>query len=65
MGVSLAWLGHEVGVSGQQIRKYERGDNRIGFSMLVRICHVLGCRAADLVHELEPMDGKGTSGERK
>jgi transcriptional regulator with XRE-family HTH domain len=34
-------LGHELGVSFQQVQKYEKGVNRIGSSRLVEIARIL------------------------
>jgi transcriptional regulator with XRE-family HTH domain len=41
MGMSQEALGKEVGVSFQQIQKYERGSNRIGASRLYDFSRVL------------------------
>jgi transcriptional regulator with XRE-family HTH domain len=35
-------LGEKLGITFQQIQKYEKGTNRIGGSRLVDICNVLG-----------------------
>jgi len=40
-GMSQQTLGERVGVSFQQIQKYERGSNRMGSSRLVQIADVL------------------------
>jgi len=40
-GWSLAALGQAVGVTFQQIQKYEGGINRVAASTLFRIAHVL------------------------
>jgi transcriptional regulator with XRE-family HTH domain len=40
-GLTQGQLGREVGVTFQQIQKYERGANRISASMLVRISRTL------------------------
>lgn len=40
-GLSQQALGERVGVSFQQIQKYERGTNRMGSSRLVQIADVL------------------------
>jgi DNA-binding Xre family transcriptional regulator len=51
--MTLADLGARVGLSAQQIHKYEHGANRISFSTLVRVCRVLDCPLSDLVAEVE------------
>jgi len=40
-GVSQAQLGTSIGVTFQQIQKYERGANRISASMLLRVSKIL------------------------
>src|SRR5690242_15239466 len=52
-GLSQTQLAERIGVSFQQVQKYERGANRVSFSMLVRICEALACRVPDLVAEVE------------
>lgn len=41
-GLSQADLGEKLGVSYQQIQKYERGTNRVSVDTLVRMGRVLG-----------------------
>ena len=48
-GLTLRRLGDAVGLSYQQIQKYERGDNRISASMLVAIGRVLKCPMTDFL----------------
>jgi len=55
-GLSQSTLGEAIGVSFQQIQKYERGANRVSFSTMVRICQALGCNVADLAAEVEQLD---------
>lgn len=40
--ISQAELGEKLGVSFQQVQKYEKGANRIGASRLFDLSHVLG-----------------------
>jgi transcriptional regulator with XRE-family HTH domain len=54
-GLSQSGLGEAIGVSFQQIQKYERGANRVSFSTMVRICQALGCHVSDLVAEVEQL----------
>ena len=44
LGMSQSELGRKVGVSFQQIQKYERGANRIGSSRLHQIAAALGVK---------------------
>ena len=59
-GLSQSALGDAIGVSFQQIQKYERGTNRVSFSTMVRICEALECHVSDLVAEVEQL-GPGKS----
>jgi transcriptional regulator with XRE-family HTH domain len=51
-------LAQVIGVSTQQVQKYESGVNRISASMLVRVAEALDCRVGDLTGEAP---GKGDS----
>jgi len=46
LGISQTKLGDAIGVTFQQVQKYERGTNRIGSSRLQMIAGVLGVTAA-------------------
>lgn len=41
LGVSQAWLADHLGLTFQQVQKYERGSNRISASKLYQIASVL------------------------
>jgi transcriptional regulator with XRE-family HTH domain len=41
LAMSQANLGNALGLTFQQVQKYERGTNRIGASRLQHICHIL------------------------
>ena len=47
-GMSQALLGEKIGVSFQQVQKYEKGANRVGASRLSQIASVLGISVGDL-----------------
>ena len=53
LGMSQEKLGTAVGLTFQQIQKYERGFNRVSFSRLVDIAHALDCRVVDLIGDLD------------
>ena len=53
IGVSQGQLARAIGVSFQQVQKYERGTNRVSFSRLMEIVGALGCELADLAEGLE------------
>ena len=53
MGVSQGALADAIGLTFQQIQKYERGFNRVSFSRLVDIAHALDCRVVELIGDLD------------
>jgi transcriptional regulator with XRE-family HTH domain len=48
LGVSQQDLGEKLGVSFQQIQKYEKGVNRVATGRLIQICQALQCDLTDL-----------------
>ncbi|WP_283808829.1 helix-turn-helix transcriptional regulator [Tardiphaga sp. P9-11] len=59
-GLSQAALGDAVGVSFQQIQKYERGTNRISASTLFAICQFLDCPIEKMFADLAPTPKRPT-----
>lgn len=53
LGLSQDDLASKVGLTFQQIQKYERGANRVSFSRMVEIARTLKCRVQDLVGDLD------------
>src|SRR5580658_7526362 len=53
LGISQTALADSIGLTFQQIQKYERGFNRVSFSRLVDIAHALSCRVIDLIGDLD------------
>ncbi len=51
--MSQTALGEQVGVSFQQIQKYERGANRISASVLFQIAKTLGVAPSDLFEGIQ------------
>lgn len=51
-GVSQQKLGEALGVSFQQIQKYEKGANRMGASRLVQVADALGAPVAALFEDV-------------
>ena len=62
LSMSQQRLAQDIGVTFQQVQKYERGANRIGGSRLFRIARVLSVPVA---HFFEGMDAKATAGAPK
>src|SRR5216684_3293407 len=46
LGMSQTALGDALGITFQQVQKYEKGTNRIGASRLQHLSHILGVRVA-------------------
>jgi len=63
IGISQEALGGEVGVSFQQIQKYERGIDRISASRLLRVVQALGVTPAWLLDGLDADDAAATEPE--
>jgi transcriptional regulator with XRE-family HTH domain len=52
-GMSQAMLAERIGVTFQQVQKYERGANRVGASRLSQIASVLGVSVGELFEAAE------------
>lgn len=48
-GIKQPWLAAQIGVTFQQVQKYESGKNRITIGRLVAISEALGCHLYALV----------------
>ena len=53
LGISQTELAQALGLTFQQVQKYERGVNRVSASMLVKTARKLECTVAYLVGEAE------------
>jgi DNA-binding XRE family transcriptional regulator len=60
LGVSQMALAENIGVTFQQIQKYERARNRVSCSTLWRIAHALRARVDDFFPY--PVDGQDARG---
>lgn len=49
--LTLAELGRELGISHQQLQKYETGSNRMSVGMLVRVAAALKHPVTDFIDE--------------
>ncbi|KQW51033.1 MULTISPECIES: helix-turn-helix domain-containing protein [Ensifer] len=56
-GLSQEKLGAAIGVTFQQIQKYERGTNRISLPAFVQICQVLNAHPMEVIGDFS-MDDK-------
>jgi transcriptional regulator with XRE-family HTH domain len=60
LGMSQEKLGDAIGLTFQQVQKYERGTNRIGASRLYELSRVLEVPVAFFFEELDPAALAGT-----
>jgi transcriptional regulator with XRE-family HTH domain len=52
-GLSQQRLGDKIGVTFQQVQKYESGKNRVAASMLLRISLALDCGYLELIPSMK------------
>lgn len=55
-GVSQEWLGEQLGITFQQIQKYEKGTNRVSVPVLFRIAEAFKCNVTDILSAVETDD---------
>jgi transcriptional regulator with XRE-family HTH domain len=66
LGMSQEKLGHAIGLTFQQVQKYERGANRIGASRLYDLSRVLDVPVAFFFDEMAPgVAGPPVKGEHR
>lgn len=63
LGLSQSTLAQRLGVSAQQVQKYEAGSNRISASRLCAIAGVLGVQPGALFPHRETAPSPGTTDE--
>jgi transcriptional regulator with XRE-family HTH domain len=62
LGMSQERLGESLGITFQQIQKYEKGTNRVGASRLQAIANILGVPVAFFFEDLPGHEGTGNRG---
>jgi transcriptional regulator with XRE-family HTH domain len=62
LGMSQEKLGEAIGLTFQQVQKYERGANRVGASRLFDLSRVLDVPVAFFFDELDPAVAVAASG---
>lgn len=62
LGLSQDELGRAIGVSFQQVQKYENGSNQISLSRLVKIAAALQTSIAHLISGFDPVNGPAVAG---
>ncbi|ACB80882.1 transcriptional regulator, XRE family [Methylorubrum populi BJ001] len=58
--MSQTELGTAIGVTFQQVQKYEKGRNRVGGGRLQQIATALGVRVSDFYGDEQPAGGDAT-----
>lgn len=53
-GVSQEWLGEQLGITFQQVQKYEKGTNRVSVPVLFRIAEAFQCDVNEILSAVEP-----------
>lgn len=53
LGMSQSDIGDKLGVTFQQVQKYERGINRISVATLAKLSDILGVQIWDLARDIE------------
>lgn len=59
--ITQGQLGRRIGVTFQQVQKYEKGTNRVSAARLVRIAEILDTSAAELLEEDEGRNRPGAA----
>ena len=62
LGMSQEKLGEKLGITFQQIQKYEKGTNRVGASRLQAIAGTLNVPVAFFFEDAPPQDSAGGKG---
>jgi transcriptional regulator with XRE-family HTH domain len=65
LGMSQERLGDALGVTFQQVQKYEKGVNRIGASRLQRTAEALGVSISSFFDGLPAQNGDAAAAERQ
>lgn len=65
LGMSQAELAERIGMSFQQVQKYERGANRIASSILIRVADALDCAPGDLLVGAKSRNRRSNAVERR
>jgi len=55
LGLSQSALGGKLGITFQQVQKYENGTNRVSATMLLKLSDALGMSVTDLLHDVDPV----------
>jgi transcriptional regulator with XRE-family HTH domain len=54
LGLSQSALGGKLGITFQQVQKYENGTNRVSATMLLKLSDALALSVTELLQEIDP-----------
>ena len=57
LGLSQSALGGKLGITFQQVQKYENGTNRVSATMLVKLSEALALPVNQILHDVDPNAG--------
>ena len=56
LGRSQTALGGKLGITFQQVQKYENGTNRVSAAMLVKLSGALALSVSEILHDVAPAE---------
>jgi transcriptional regulator with XRE-family HTH domain len=54
LGMSQSALGAKLGITFQQVQKYENGTNRVSATMLLKLSDALAMPVNEILHDVDP-----------
>jgi len=67
LGLSQSALGGRLGITFQQVQKYENGTNRVSATMLIKLSEALALSVSEILQEVDPatppMDTEGQTAQ--
>ena len=54
LGLSQSALGGKLGITFQQVQKYENGTNRVSATMLIKLSEALSLSVSEILREVDP-----------
>ncbi|MBS0333996.1 MAG: helix-turn-helix transcriptional regulator [Proteobacteria bacterium] len=54
LGLSQSALGAKLGITFQQVQKYENGTNRVSATMLLKLSDALVMPVGEILHDVDP-----------
>ena len=54
LGFSQSTLGGRLGITFQQVQKYENGSNRVSATMLIKLSEALSLSVSEILNQVDP-----------